>query len=89
MTTQTRPRARRPQPTPPRMQLEAAQPLRDERLAKILGTLARRASTWGWLDVFARIQRGETVPRWHRKMVELTAALRAHDFKRPEGTENE
>jgi hypothetical protein len=71
------------------MQLEAAQPLRDERLARMLGTLARRASTWGWLDVFARIQRGEMVPRWHRKIVELTAALRAHDFKRPDGAENE
>lgn len=48
----------------------------EQRLGELLGRLARRAGSWGWLSTYERIRRGEAVPAWHRRMVELTAAKR-------------
>lgn len=57
--------------TDPRDALSGA--AREERLARLAGSIARRVARWGWLDVWSRVQRGEQVrPVWHRKMMELT-----------------
>lgn len=61
---------------------------REERLASLLGRLARRASTWGWRSTYDKVRRGEPVPRWHKRMMELTAAKRSGDFRPPPGADD-
>jgi hypothetical protein len=58
---------------------------REAQLTALLGKLARRAGTWGWLDTYQRARRGEAVPRWHREMMRLSAAKRSGELRRPEG----
>jgi len=62
---------------------------RDVRLTELLGTLAHRAGTWGWLATYQRVRRGESVPRWHLGMMRLTAAKRRGEFRRPEKSDDE
>src|ERR1700733_14099150 len=38
---------------------------RDAMLGDLLGKLARRAGSWGWLSTYECVRRGETVPAWH------------------------
>ena len=62
-------------------------PTREAKLTALLAKLARRAGTWGWLDIYERVRRGENVPRWHRTMMTLTAAKRS-GARRPEGIDD-
>lgn len=66
----------------------AGLPSEEVRLAELLGKLARRAGTWGWLATYQRTRRGEPVPRWHREMTRLTAAKRCGELHRPEGVDD-
>jgi hypothetical protein len=66
----------------------ATVPTRDEQLTALLGKLARRAGTWGWLATYERARRGEAIPRWHREMIRLTAAKRNGELHRPEGVDD-
>lgn len=62
---------------------------REAQLTDLLGKLARRAGTWGWLSTYERVRRGEAVPRWHLGMIKLTQAKRSGELKRPEGGDDE
>lgn len=73
----------------PALHLTPLLPQRQEKIAEMLGLLARRASTWGWRGVFEKIRRGEDVPKWHRRMVELTAARLAHEMPAHNGGDDE
>lgn len=65
-----------------------AAPSHEARRAELLGKLARRAGTWGWLATYERVRRGEPVPRWHHEMMKLTAAKRRGELRRPEGVDD-
>lgn len=56
---------------------------RDVEFVGLLGKLARRASSWGWLSTYERVRRGEMVPRWHLGMMKLSLAKRSGEFQPP------
>ena len=45
-----------------------------ERLDPLLGRLARRLAPWAWVDVWHRVQRGESVSAFHKGMMRATLA---------------
>jgi hypothetical protein len=54
---------------------------RDAMIGDLLGKLARRAGSWGWLSTYERVRRGESVPAWHYRMMVLTSARRSGQIR--------
>lgn len=72
----------------PSLRTPAVAVTHEAQLTALLGKLARRAGSWGWLETYERARRGEPVPRWHVNMMELTAAKRGGELRRPEGVDD-
>jgi hypothetical protein len=48
-----------------------------DQVSTLMGTLALRASEWGWRSVYERWRRGEPVSVFHRKFMAVSAHYRA------------
>jgi hypothetical protein len=80
------PRKPRPVLAPVSGQLEFALPS-SSRLEPLVSTLANRLASWGWLDKWRQVQRGEPVSKFHQGMVRAT--LQYLSGRGPQGGESD